>query len=417
MAVTRLKILFLSHRIPYPPNKGDKIRSWHLLNLCTRLGAVDLVTHADDPRDLRHCEHLRESCRSVFVERLGAWTGRFRAGVALLGSTPLSVAWMTRTHVRRHVADLIANNDYDLIVAFSTQVASYVPKGCTVPVVLDAVDVDSEKWAAYGRHNGLRSLVARVEAKRMRRYEQCCGQRAGRVVLCTPREAALWREVVQSGTVMHIGNGVAVPDEVPGAAAREADLMVFSGAMDYEPNVLAAQLAARVILPEVRALRPGARLRIVGRNPTASVKALAALPGVEVTGEVPSMKPHLEAASIALVPLTIARGIQNKVLEALAHGLPVVTTPVVAASLQDNGAGGMAVCAPEDMAAVASALLGDVAARERMAKLGRRHAQRNHCWSHFDAAFGQLFASIAQTKPVVGTQPQASAAKAPSTCP
>lgn len=392
--MARLKILFLSHRIPYPPNKGDKIRSWHLLNLCTRIGDVDLVSHADDPRDLRHCEHLRESCRSVYVEALHSMTGRLRATVALFSAQPLSVAWMTRARVKSRVEQMIASQDYDLIVAFSSQVVAYIPRDCTVPVMLDAVDVDSEKWADYSRTGGVRRWLSGLEAVRMRRFERNCGNRADRVILCTPREVALWREAVQSGSAVHIGNGVAFPNEVPPAAARESDLMVFSGAMDYAPNVEAAELGARVILPAVRAQRPQARLRIVGRNPTGSVRALAVLPGVEVTGEVVSIAPHLAAASLALVPLIIARGIQNKVLEALAHGLPVLTTPGVALSLQDGGAGGVLACTPEGMASAACALLGDSAERERMAQLGRRFVQRNHCWSQFDTAFEHIVGSL-----------------------
>ncbi len=386
----RPALLYLPHRIPYPPDKGDKIRSFHLLNTLTRLGEVDLVTHADDPRDLRHVEVLRESCRSVTVFPLPRWRSRLRAARAIFTGTPLSVAWMTRGLACDFVRELLAERRHEAVVVCSSQGMSYLPPELAAPVILDAVDVDSEKWTALSAGCAPSHWIAALESRRMRRFERAAHARAARVVLCTEREAALWRKLAGRERVVAITNGVALPAEVAPTARRTPGRLMFCGAMDYEPNVRAATLAATRILPELRRSNPAAHLVIVGRNPTESVRGLAALPGVSVTGEVPDIAPHLQSASVALVPLEVARGIQNKVLEAMAHGVPVLTTPAVASSFAEAALGALAVSPVSGMAAVTVELLGREAERARLAAAGRAFVAEHHAWSRFDADFSNV---------------------------
>lgn len=386
----RPALLYLPHRIPYPPDKGDKIRSFHLLNTLARIGEVDLVTHADDPRDLRHVEVLRESCRSVTVFPLPRWRSRLRAATAIFTGTPLSVAWMTRGLAGEFVRELLAERTHDAIVVCSSQGMSYLPANLAAPVILDAVDVDSEKWTALASGCAPSHWIAALESRRMRRFERASHARSARVVLSTEREAALWRKVAGSEDVLAITNGVALPASVVSTTCRQPGRLMFCGAMDYEPNVRAATLAATKVLPAVQKCNPSAHLVIVGRNPTESVRGLAALPGVSVTGEVPDIAPHLQSASVALIPLEVARGIQNKVLEAMAHGVPVVTTPAVASSLDDSVHGTIAVASVEQMAAVTLQLLADEGGRARLAAAGRAFVAEHHSWSRFDAAFGAV---------------------------
>jgi sugar transferase (PEP-CTERM/EpsH1 system associated) len=390
----RPSLLFLAHRIPYPPNKGDKIRSFHLLNTLTRLGEVDLVTHADDPRDLAHVEKLRESCRSVTVFPLPRWTSRLRAARAVLSGEPLSVAWMTRGLARDFVHALLNERSYDAVVVYSSQGMSYLPTDCKIPVILDAVDVDSEKWAALSHGFQPSAWVAGIEARRMRRFERRAHLRSARVVLCTEREAALWSQRIGAEGVVAITNGVAQPAQLSCRNNRVSGRLVFCGAMDYEPNVRAAEIAATRVLPSLRVQRPDAHLEIVGRNPTLAVQRLSGLPGVSVTGEVPDVSAHLAAASIALIPLELARGIQNKVLEACAHGLPVVTTPVVAQSMHESAGEALVAVPVDNMATAVAELLANPERCEQLGVRARTFVAAHHSWSRFDSSYADLLKSV-----------------------
>jgi len=391
-----LNILFLCHRIPFPPDKGDKIRSYHLLSSLAKRGNVDLVTHVDDPRDLRHVQVLRDICRTVDAFPLNPFVGRIRALFALPGKTPLSVAYMTRPSVRRRVRELLLERRYDVVVGYSSQVAAYLPDDLDVPVILDLVDVDSEKWTAYGASRGVwRGFVPRIEGRRVRGLEGRIGERCARVVVTTPREAVVFAQCVGSAEATAIGCGVVMPEVVLPQSQRDGALVVFVGTMDYDPNVEAVERVANDIWPMVRAARPDARFRIVGRSPSARVRALAARDGVEVTGEVPDLTEHLDHAAVALIPLRVARGIQNKVLEALAWGVPVVASTSVGACLHPDAA--ESVLTEDDDAALARAvvaLLDDAALRESHADAGRSFVARHHDWRSTDDAWGRLIESV-----------------------
>lgn len=391
-----MKTLFLAHRIPYPPNKGDKIRSYHLLVELARQGDVDLVTHVDDPRDLKHRQILADLCRRVEIYPLNPWIGRARALGALLTGAPLSVAYLTRTEVRRRVHALLASEGYDLVVGFSSQVAAYLPPDLRVPLLMDVVDVDSEKFATYAAGKGwFAGTVDRLEASRLARFERAVGERADGVVLTTTREVDLWNRRIGSGRAVAIGNGVVIPPRVPAQSVRESPLAVFVGAMDYPANVEAVEVAAREVWPLVRAARPEAVFRIVGRNPHPRVSVLSSLPGIEVTGEVADLRAHLEAAQVSLVPLRVARGVQNKVLEALAYGVPVVTSREVAESLRQEASEALFVGqSAEQWADRVLALFADATLRERSGAAARAYVTSHHDWRSFDRGFAETIAAI-----------------------
>ena len=392
----RLRILFLAHRIPYPPDKGDKIRSYHLLANLVRRHDVDLICHVDDPRDLRHREVLADLCRSVDVIPLNPLMGRVRALGAVLGGGSLSVAYMTRGAARRRVHSRLRTAPPDLVIAYSSQVAAYLPRELEAPLVLDLVDVDSEKWANYAAEKSwVAGAVDRLEARRLRSFEREIGGRAARVVLTTRQEAALYRRLVLDRSVVSITNGASLPDAVLDPAERRSRLMLFVGTMDYPPNVAAAIHAARDILPRVRAEIPEARFRIVGRHPTRQVRALAGLPGVEVTGEVPDLRPHLSEAALALLALPVARGVQTKVLESLAHGIPVVATTNVLACMEEGAGAAMAVAdEPAELAAIALRLLEDGLERRRLGLAARAYVERQHDWRRLDDRWQRLLEEV-----------------------
>lgn len=392
-----LNVLFLCHRIPFPPDKGDKIRSYHLLTHLAKQGNVDLVTHVDDPRDLRHVQLLQDLCRSVDVFPLNPLVGRVRALASLASKSPLSVAYMTRRSAARRVRELLAERTYDIVVGYSSQVAAYLPEDLDVPVVLDLVDVDSAKWAAYGdASRGLGAFVPRLEERRVRALEARIVERCARVVVATPNEARVLEESVDGGGATAIGNGVAAPDAVPDHASRDAGLCVFVGTMDYQPNIEAVTRVADRIWPRVREAVPDARFRIVGRGPTAAVRALGDRPGIEVTGEVPDLADHLSAAALALIPLRVARGIQNKVLEALAWGLPVVATPAVCACLHQSAEAAVSAHDDDDdLVNEVVRLHNDPVLRQERSDAGRACVIEHYDWGTVDGQWSELIGAVA----------------------
>jgi sugar transferase (PEP-CTERM/EpsH1 system associated) len=380
-----VRVLFLSHRVPYPPDKGDKIRSFRLLEALTKHHDVRLVTHADDSRDLRHVGELRKRCRSVSIHPAPASVRALRSARALFTGRALSFARFHDPAAARDVREILASDPPDVIVVFSAQPAAYVPAGTAAPIVADLCDVDSEKWAGYARGGrGVRRWIYERECRIVRAFERKLADLAARVSVATEREAATFHATVSSRPVAVIPNGVEIP---PAAAGRDPapGLLVFAGAMDYAANVEAAGIAARAVLPLVRREVPGATLRIVGRNPAREVRSLASLPGVEVTGEVASVAAELGRAEASLVPLRIVRGLPNKVLESFAQAVPVVASPAVLEALGATaGEHALAADDPAGMAAAAVRLIRDRGLARRVGQAGRDLAAERFRWDRFE---------------------------------
>jgi polysaccharide biosynthesis protein PslH len=380
-----VRVLFLSHRIPFPPDKGDKIRSYRLLEALAARHEVRLITHADDPRDTRHLPALLELCRKASVYPASGAARLWRSAAALLRGRPISFARFYDRKASEEVRHAIETDRPDVIVVFSAQPAEYLPEDTGVPVVVDLVDVDSEKWSAYAESaKGPMRWIYRREARLVRAFERKLAARAARVSVATDREAAEFHASVSGREVSTVWNGVEIRSRED--APRTSGLLVFCGAMDYEPNAGAASFAARSVLPLVQASAPHARLRIVGRNPGRAVRALARLPGVEVTGEVPDVGPEMARAEVSLLPLRIVRGVPNKVLESFAYGVPVVATPAVLAAV--GAEAGKHALAAEDAAGLASCairLIEDATLRRRIGEGGRELATGRYRWDRFQS--------------------------------
>jgi sugar transferase (PEP-CTERM/EpsH1 system associated) len=391
-----VRILLLSHRIPFPPDKGDKIRSFHLLEALASRHEVRLITHADDPRDLRHVPELRARCKSVTVysrSRAGRSLSSARAFVA---GRPLSFARFHDARAAREVRDALATDPPDVVVVFSAQPAEYLPARVPVPVIVDLVDVDSEKWSSYAAAaRGVLRAVYLRELRLVRAFERRLVERGFRICVVSDREAALFRRVVADVPVDVIPNGVDVSD----APLRRVQpgVLLFSGAMDYAANEEAAAIGARSVMPLVRSRVPEAKLRIVGRHPGRAVRALARLPGVEVTGEVASVGTELERAALSLLPLRVVRGIPNKILESFAYGVPVVaTTQALDAVGARNGEHALASDTPEGLAGAAVSLLEDGSLAARIGAAGRDLVRERFRWDRFESGFLAMVADVAR---------------------
>ncbi len=327
-------LLFLCHRIPYPPNKGDKIRSYHLMRYLASRFDVYLGAFVDDDEDWRHETALRKLCADVRLCDLSPWRARLRSLSGLLTGEALSLPYYRSANLRRWIAQTVSDRGITHAVVFSSVMAQYVERQ-PLKHVIDFVDVDSDKWAQYSRTvSWPMSAVYAREGRRLLQYERHVAALCEASFFVSRAEADLFRSLApgEAANVGHFNNGVDAEYFDPGRSYQDPfpdDVapIVFTGAMDYWPNIDAVSWFVHDIFPRIRNDHPQARFYIVGSRPTASVKALAYQPGVEVTGKVTDVRPYVAHASVAVAPLRIARGIQNKVLEAMAMARPVVVTP------------------------------------------------------------------------------------------
>ena len=333
----RPSLLFLAHRLPYPPNKGDKIRSFHLLRHLARDYRVFLGAFVDTAEDLQHTDALRGLCEELMVLRLRPKWARLGSLRGLLEGQPLTVPYYRRQAMADWVDRTIADHHIDRALVFSSAVAPYLlGRGhAGLRRVIDFVDVDSDKWAQYAETtNRLTRWIYRREAVRLLALERRIAQEFDGSVFVSAAEADLFRKVAPESAdkVSFAYNGVdtvyfdpELPLQSP-YAEGECPL-VFTGAMDYWPNVDAVCWFAERILPAVRKSRPDAVFYAVGARPAPAVQRLGRLPAVRVTGQVADVRPYLRHAAAVVAPLRIARGIQNKVLEGMAMARPTVVTP------------------------------------------------------------------------------------------
>ena len=333
-------LLFLAHRLPYPPNKGDKVRSWHFLKHLAERYRVFLGTFIDDPSDRKHVAALETLCADTHVEEIVPWAKRARSMTALLSGEALSLPYFRSRALSRWVEEVVRRERVSRAFAFSSPMAQHVLGLPGVRCIVDFVDMDSAKWGDYAIRRGWpASALYEREARRLLAYERDVAARAEASVFVTDEEAGHFRrETGLEKRVVAIRNGVDsdyfspardfkspfAPDERP---------VVFTGAMDYWPNVDAVAWFAREVLPEIRARDPAVRFYVVGMNPDRAVRALASDAGATVTGRVDDVRPYLQHARVVVAPLRVARGIQNKILEAMAMAKPVVVTAGSAAAL------------------------------------------------------------------------------------
>lgn len=375
-------ILFLAHRVPYPPDRGDKIRAYHILKHLAARANVHVVAFADDPTDLD-----RESGIDLGETHI-VWRGKSQAvaGVqALLSGKPVSLTAFHDARVRRAVADVMARHFIDTVYVYSGQMAQYLP---TVPgprIIMDFVDMDSAKFETYGATtSGFAGWMMRREADQLRQFETQIAARVDASLFVSEAEAALFRDRTGAQRVRAIVNGIDTATFAPDAAfeplGEQGPLVVFTGQMDYRPNIEGVQWFAEAMLPVIRSAHPLARFAIVGRNPDAAVRSLATRPGVIVTGEVADVRPWLAAADVVVAPLKLARGVQNKVLEAMAMARPVIATKAAATGI-DHGHTLTVADTPQEFVDAVIADLVDPSRAARRGDLARQRVIARHGWA------------------------------------
>jgi polysaccharide biosynthesis protein PslH len=399
------KILLLTHRIPFPADKGDKIHTYHLLRHLGRHHRLMVGTFVDDAKDLQHVDTVRAMCTDLYAARLHPSLARLRGLGGFMRNEPLTVAYYRDAGLSRWVAKVAAAG-VDAVIVHSSSMLQYA-QGLRAPLIADLNDVDSVKWGDYSEvHAWPMSWVYRREASQLLRAERQGARQARLSLFATQREVELFQSLAPESAkrVFVLGNGVDTQHFAPQAGSvspypSDEPTIVFVGTMDYWPNVDAVSWFASDILPRVRARWPTARFYIVGRNPTAAVRALAS-ESVQVVGTVPDTRPWLQHASVAVAPLRLARGILNKVLEAMAMQRPVVASRDCAASI--GATDGQHLCVAADEAAFAEnldRLLRDKPRAQALAQQGREFVCSHYSWSERMATLDRYLLSAVGVKP------------------
>jgi sugar transferase (PEP-CTERM/EpsH1 system associated) len=402
------ELLFLAHRIPYPPNRGDKIRSWHILRHLGRFATVHLGCFGDNAADAAHLPALREamegSLGEAYAEPLAGnqytWVAR-----ALATRRSITTTAMASAKMQAFVQRILAERPIAGIYAYSVQTAQYVPADLAIPFVMDFVDFDSVKYAEYARSGGMAGrLLHGWEARRMFALEKTTAARADVSLFVSEAEAALFRAEagLPRADIRALANGIDLAFYDPAAgfaplAPRTGPLLVFTGQMNYRPNARGVAAFVEAVFPLLRAARPDLEFAIVGRNPPPAIQALALRPGVIVTGEVPDVRPWLAAASIVVAPLQIARGVQNKVLEAMAMARPVVASPGAFEGIEaEPGRDLLVADTPDAQAQAILSLLGDSARAAAIGEAARRRMVDHYSWDVQLAPLAAMFGQPAQ---------------------
>ncbi len=398
------EILFLTHRIPWPPDRGDKMRSYHLLKKLTQMAPVHVGAFAEnaveeDAAKKPPLENIASLCSPVRSK------SNIAAGIeALATGKPVSLTAFASRELQAWVHDKLASGTISHIVVFSGQMAQFVPNDYTGPLIMDFCDVDSAKFASYATEgNALMRWVNRREERLLSAFETQVANRADASLLASEAEAELFWHRSGAKNISALNNGIDTVYYDPAVKFKKLHpvfpdpLIVFTGQMDYRPNIEAASDFAINAFPAIRAAHPETAFAIVGRNPTQAVVDLSALPGVMVTGAVDDVRTWLAGADVVVAPLRIARGIQNKVLEAMAMARPVVASTAAAEGIDATDGQHFRVAAhAKEEAEIVIALLHDLSERQALGNAARVHVMAHYGW---DGQLAMLDDLLGKSKP------------------
>jgi len=382
-----MKILYLAHRIPYPPNKGDKLRAFRQLQYLSERHDVWCACFVDDTTDLRYVDELRQYVRGVAAIPLHRTIATARGLFGWLAGQTITERYYRSAAMWRAIRALERSVSFDVVAAFSSSMAPYalsVPAGRRV---LDLCDLDSAKWGEYALYaSGPKRWLYASEGRRLAEREHRWIRSFDASILISEAERAALSSKLYGHKVHVVTNGVDVPAAAPGATIRQTGetakpIIGFVGVMDYLPNVDAVCWFVETCWPAIHRTLPRATFRIVGRSPALRVRRLAAVPGVVVVGEVHDVRRELRQFDVSVAPLRIARGLQNKVLEAMAAGVPVLATSKAAAGLSAEP-GRDLIVADEPISMIASGveLCRNHELGTQLAEAGRRYVATYHQW-------------------------------------
>lgn len=417
MSGSRPKLLFLVHRSVYPPNRGDRIRSFHILDFLSRRAEVALGFLSDQEPSAETVDQLHRRCVWWAWAPWGRWRRWMRAAWSFARGRTATEGLFASASLRQKLQDWLRHHRPDAVLVFCSSMVQYldVPGLEQVRTVVDLVDVDSQKWFDYAHlARGWKRWTYQQEGRRLRRLEQWIGRRASAVVVVGPHEAELYRRIAPGADVYAVLNGVdleyfrpiqdagTMPSETAPPGGSRTSLSgsrtplsdsqtppsgsrtccVFVGALDYQANIDGIEWFCREVWPEVLRHRPEAQCNLVGSNPSGVVRQLAQTPGVRLVGPVPDVRPYLAEAQVVIVPLRVARGIQNKVLEGLAMGKAVLASPQALEGLTalQPGVEVLSADRPATWVETLLELWADPERRAQVGAAGRAYVERHHRW-------------------------------------
>lgn len=398
-----MNILYVAPRLPYPPTKGDKIRAFHQIRELAKEHRVHLACGIDPKDDVDGVKVLRRYCASVEAVPTTRTAIRARSAWALIRGQPQWAFSHASTELGERIARRLEAEKFDVILGSTVAAAESVRRVDGVLKVLDFMDAVSDLWRTSAEYRGFpASQLYRLEARRLARYEAEVAAGLDCSIVVSEVEARLFRRQGRGFPVSVVGNGVDLEYFAPTEEASmlpESPRVVFTGTMDYFPNVDAVLYFCRSILRRVREAVPAVHFDIVGRDPTRSVRALARDHQVTVTSSVPDVRVYLARATVAVAPFRAARGIQNKVIEAMAMGVPVVGTSVALEGLElTDEDGARRADDPETFAREITALLQDPSWRRQCSLQARRYVERCHRWDDHGARLSGVLRAVAASR-------------------
>jgi sugar transferase (PEP-CTERM/EpsH1 system associated) len=383
------EILFLAHRVPWPPNRGDKIRSHHLLQKLMDCAPVHVACFADDESEKQTGWQRKAELASceIVVRNKPKW----RAGIeALVSGKPVSLSSFESSQISAYVAQVIATRPVDCIFVFSGQMAQFLPPEFDGRVVMDFADVDSAKFESYAAEDtGPMAWINRREGRLLKAFEKHVAERADHSLFVSEAEARLFRlrSGLSEGHVKAIGNGIdtdfySAPAVSPARIENSGPLILFTGQMDYQPNVQAVHSFSNAVMPQILSRFPDACFAIVGRAPSEKVRQLDHKNGTIVTGPVDDIRSWIMAADVVVAPLRIARGVQNKILEAMAMAKPVVASGCAAEGIDAiSGEHFLVASSPDDEASLVCQLLTDPERGRRLGEQAQLLIHSQYSWA------------------------------------
>lgn len=332
-----MRILFLVHRIPYPPNKGDKIRSYNLLQHLTKQHEVYLGSLIDETADIQYTKLLQNLVKGFVFETINPKLKKLCCLRSIFQKKSISACYFYSNNLQKKIDELFERINFDALICFSSPMAEYYFRSkCRhlgkKPLVriMDLIDIDSYKWVQYAeKSSGLMRLIYQHEAYYLSQYEHRIAGAFEHLLVVSEQEKAIFLRGLAADNIAAVSNGVDLEffnPKYPRKRQTQRPTLVFTGVMDYWPNVEGVRWFAEQVFPRIRAVIPNTQFYIVGSRPTIEIQRLESTEGIVVTGFVEAVRDYLAIADVCIVPLRIARGIQNKILEAMAMGKPVVTT-------------------------------------------------------------------------------------------
>ena len=395
-----MKVLYLTHRFPYPPDKGERIRAFRQIEGLSRRHDVWLACLEREPIKPEARAFMERMCRSVYVTRQTRWSSLARGALGLLKGGTVTQSFHRSRRLESALTQWSDAVPFDAVIALSACMAPYAMNIRAGRRVLDLCDVDSQKWAEYTRHSRFPlHILYELESRRLAEVERTALRQFDAVVVINEREAALLREADVRDNLHVIPNGVSIPDRANPPPNKPADdkapTVGFVGVLNYRPNVDGVRWFVEKCWSIVRSQAPNARFRIVGRSPCRAIRALADRPGVDLIGEVADVNPEWRRFDVNVAPLLIARGLQNKALEAMAYGLPVVATSAVATGLSARD--GVELLVADDAGTFARRvieLLQDPAARQRLGASAREFVKTQYRWEDAHEALDRVVTGV-----------------------